>query len=92
MSHAVWKFSLQAGPQVIMMPKGARVLHVHEQGNQPCVWALVDTEAANDVRGFAVIGTGNNLDEKITSAIYHGSARCGAFVWHVFEVPPRAAP
>jgi hypothetical protein len=68
------------------MPKGAKVLHVHSQGESihPVLWALVDPESPHELREFAVIGTGNPCD--IDLGNYIDSAHCGPFVWHVFEV------
>ena len=68
------------------MPVAARVLHVHEQGGIPTLWALVDDLDGTPIerRKFRIVGTGHG-DVEATD-VYVGSAHCGAFVWHVFEV------
>lgn len=96
MSAAVWKFPLVPGPNVLQMPKGARVLHVHDQNGVPCLWALVDPDAKVDMRGFLVAGTGQLLSDDIERATYHGAAHCRSYVttlvWHVFELPASTDP
>lgn len=80
----------RAGSDVsrFQMPVGAKVLFVHEQNGNPCMWALVDPEAPTEIRAFRMVGTGHLVDD-ITDESYCGTALLlqGSFVIHIFEVP-----
>ena len=55
----VWKFVLKAqGEQKVEMPLDSVVLSVQAQGQEACMWALVDSEKEKVVREFFVCGTG----------------------------------
>jgi hypothetical protein len=43
MTKAIWKYTLERDTQSIAAPIGAKWLCAHEQGNDVCVWAEVDT-------------------------------------------------
>lgn len=79
----VWKFGLGHLKETIRMPSGASVLHVHDQGGIPHLWAKGDPDAELESRVFMCIGTGQEFP---ADAAYLGSAHCDGFVWHVFEV------
>jgi hypothetical protein len=86
--RTIFKYPLYIADYVsIEMPRGAEILHVAVQGNQPCIWALVDAEADLEVREFNCYGTGHPVSsvpaKHIGSLILHG----GALVFHVFEKP-----
>lgn len=81
----VWKFPLPLTDlATINMPTGARVIHVDVQGATPCLWALVDPDAAAEPRHFRVAGTGHTLEPDLR---HLGSFLIfdGAGVFHVFE-------
>lgn len=93
---SVWKFELTSmGPCSLLMPEGAEILTIGEQGGGLHLWARVNTEAPLEERRFWVAGTGHSVpgDPEIP---YLGTAffAGGALVWHVFEVPftPAGAP
>lgn len=86
-------------PIPIEMPWGARILHVAAQGDKlyPYLWALVDTEERLVERVFFLVGTGQPCEGIVEPphepippkpSNYIGTAHCGAYVWHVFEVRP----
>lgn len=86
----VWKYQL--APVVTFdMPVGAQILKVHEEGEEICLWALVDPDADTEPRTFLGFGTGHNIPESHEgpglSLQYVGSAfpAGGALVFHVFE-------
>ena len=85
----IWKFPLKDGDvQRIEMPKGAQILTVQRQYEQPCVWAIVDVDdgSLTEMRVFEVHGTGNPLpDEKGVERAYVGTFQQPPFVWHLFE-------
>ena len=70
----------------VVMNRAAMVLHVAEQHGNPCLWASVDTDLPTHTRRFQVVGTGYATPDEREST-YLGTAHCGPFVWHVFEVP-----
>lgn len=87
------------GNDPIRMPKGARILTVHEQGGNVCAWAEVDTEAPSVGRMLAIVGTGwkGHLHEALERArggrgvalsggVYVGTAFMpDGLVWHVVD-------
>jgi len=70
----------------IKLPLGATVLHVGEQAQSVCLWALVDTNQPLVGRRFMLVGTGHPIPE---TATYHGTGHImiGGLVFHVFEIP-----
>lgn len=84
----IWKFPLAVTDfQKVDMPLGAKVLAVQPQGDQVCLWALVDPAAENDRRGFWIHGTGHPIEHEKHLGAYIGTfqLRGGALVFHVFE-------
>lgn len=58
----VWKFPLQiTDEQRIAMPRGAQLLTVQVQGQQPCLWAVVDVDAPSEDRLIIIHGTGHTI-------------------------------
>lgn len=89
--HTIHKYRLPLSGEV-EMPAGARVLSVGAEQDEPCLWALVDTEAPMARRSFAAIGTGR--DARMTKfgeylGVYHLSSERG--VYHVFELKEPAS-
>jgi hypothetical protein len=83
MRKTIWKFQFDVSRRVsLMMPAGAKLLHVQKQNGVPCVWAIVDPDAAVVERWLVVRGTGHPVAEDIP---YIGTILSGAFVWHVFD-------
>ena len=87
----ILKFTL-APVITLELPKDAQVLTVRAQGEDICLWALVDPKAEKEPRKFMAFGNGHNVPEphegpQITLK-YRGSAHLdgGALVFHVFEV------
>jgi len=85
--QTVWKYSLALvdGPQPLVMPEGAQLLHVAAQENGPNIWVLCDPDAPRVTRKFVVAGTGHTLPGNTN---YIGSCQERIFVWHVFELRP----
>jgi hypothetical protein len=89
--ETIYKYPLPSDPlSAINMPMGAKVLCVKTQGGQDiCLWAIVDTDAAYEFRRFCVIGTGKSIPRSdgttlkyIDTVLLFG----GKLVYHVFEV------
>lgn len=94
----IWKYHLHLRKNELELPKGARVVAVHENLGAAAIWALVVPERPVERRTFYVVGTGWLLDESTIGAEYLGSAHIpsdggtftppGGFVWHVLEIFP----
>jgi hypothetical protein len=84
----IYKYPLQPGRTVLEMPKGAHVLTVQMQRDEPCLWARVDTSQQNERRAFDVYGTGHQMPDDVRF-VYVATFQMdgGALVWHVFEAP-----
>lgn len=83
---AVWKFPLLIDDVFeLMMPDGAQPLCVQTQGNQVCMWALVDPSAQQNPRRFRMCGTGHPLPDYVGRYIGTFQDYNQALVFHVFE-------
>ena len=62
MQKTVHKYPLElCDSQLIMMPVGAKILDIQEQGGVACIWALVNPEADIIGRTFETFGTGQPI-------------------------------
>lgn len=85
MSLAVWKYSLGDAPtQLIDMPRGARILTLQMQGDEPTIWALVDPDADMERHIISIHGTGHPLEEDELGE-YVGTFFLDWYVGHVFD-------
>jgi hypothetical protein len=85
----IWKYFLEVNDfNRIPMPYEATVLTLAVQGDQPCLWALVDPMAShmNVPRTFRTYSTGQAMPDN--PGIYIGTyqLRGGSLAFHVFEV------
>ena len=76
----IHKYSCSASTE---MPIGATILKVGVQDHGVYLWALVDTDAAYEIRCFIAVGTGDALDE---NRVHVGTVFEDSFVWHIMEV------
>lgn len=84
---SVWKYTFEVDDIVrIAMPTRARLLSVQIQHGRPCLWALIDPDAATVDRILHILGTGHNT-ERVYFADYVGTfmQAGGDLVWHVFD-------
>lgn len=81
----IWKYPLLDNICTIMMPLGAKVLHVEIQHEVPCLWALVNPEVITEPRHFQVISTGHPIEFPTDKFIGTFLTSNGKFVFHVFE-------
>ena len=66
------------------MPEGAALLAIYEQHGTLCLWALVEPDAAQEIRRIQIVGTGLIYEgggDYIGTAFTQG----GSLVWHVFD-------
>lgn len=83
----IYKYQLEiTDNQCIKMPKGAEILTVQIQGENPCLWAMVDTENEVVERFIEIYGTGNPITGE-SSRIYISTFQVsdGALIFHAFE-------
>jgi hypothetical protein len=87
MSRVVWKYVLSPGENVISAPRGSRIVAVGPAmpgANGPAVWVEREKDADPTVTmRVAAIGTGHPVPSE---ALHIGSAWCGPFMWHVYEL------
>lgn len=85
MKLSIYKYAASVQDSIeLRLPKGASILTVQMQHNEPCIWALVDPSAPEEVRLIHVRGTGhpaNGLGRYIGTIQMRG----GALVFHYFE-------
>ena len=84
--RTIWKFplKLQDEPQVIVMPKDAKLLFFGSKGQATIdLWAEVETLNKSELRTFIIYGTGHEINRK--DVYYVGSTIDPPFVWHLYE-------
>lgn len=70
--------------QAIEIPEKASILSVDIQNGGICLWALVDPNSKLVNYKFAIIGTGNPIDDSYNLQMFIGTVQQPPFVWHVF--------
>ncbi len=80
----IFKYTLfVTDEQEVGMPDGAHVLSAQMQGDQLCIWALVDSEARTVNRNVRIFGTGRPVNIE-GNWQFAGTVQEGPFVWHIF--------
>ena len=83
---SVWKYPLPlAERQIVEMQANAKIVFVGTQGDQICIWALVDTEQVKEPRTFVIFGTGHQISTSARALEYISTVQQSIFVWHIFE-------
>lgn len=70
--------------QEIRIPGLFKILSVHKQRNQLCLWAIVDDDREIKSYFIEVIGTGNPFPY-FCEREFIGTVVMDPFVWHVFH-------
>ncbi len=84
----VYKYGLPMNDVAeFMMPIGAEILHIAEQDGNPCMWALVDPIATNELFRVRVAGTGHQIHEDDLEHLGTFFLQGGSLVFHVFKIP-----
>lgn len=80
----ILKYEIPATPGPIAMPRGARLLHCHEQDGGIFVWAECDPEEVHVRRHLGVAPTGAVVGE---AGIYVGTVHLLAesLVFHIYD-------
>ena len=83
----VWKFYIGVNDRVtVHMPRGAKLLTIQTQGDEPHIWALCDPRAPLESRIFRTFGTGHPIPGDVRNYVGSYPHSGGALVLHVFEV------
>lgn len=83
MSHVIHKYVLPlAEVMTLSLPGDCQFLHVDNQGDNLCLWVAVEIDQPKKPHEVMVLGTGHPVD--IVNYLHLGTAKVGAFVWHVF--------
>jgi len=85
----IYKYPIPLGYFSLGLPKGAKILTVHEQHGEPQIWALVNPdEPFTETRNFRVVGTGHPIGENEEVLRYIGTFQLdgGNFIGHLFEI------
>jgi len=80
----IYKYELTPLHTMIEMPVGAELLCVKVQNGTPCLWALIDDDAAPEYRPLVIFGTGDtvvNAGKYIDTFLIENDS----LVFHVFE-------
>ena len=88
----IWKYIIRTTDVIaVTMPRGAKILCVQIQREEPCIWALVDPNATIETRWLRIYGTGHPIDEL---GEYVGTYQLhnGSLIFHVFDVTKGALP
>ena len=86
----IYKYPLEmTDTQFVYLSLGAEILTVQMQGNQLCLWAMVNTlpDAIKKNRRIEIVGTGNSVpigDLKYIST-FQMFQDWGTLTYHVFE-------
>jgi hypothetical protein len=84
----IWKFPLDADATSLPLKEGAEILTVGVQGNNVCVWVLLDSEALDQTYRIATYGTGFPMSEKPGRYVGTFFIADAQLVFHVFDMGP----
>jgi hypothetical protein len=83
---AIYKYPVSPAFSSIELPRYSKILCIQMQGNQPCLWAMVDKDCKEkESRIFEIYGTGHDMKEVPQEYIGTFQVNGGQFVFHVFE-------
>lgn len=87
MRNTIYKYPLEIkDEQVVMLPTGAKILTVQAQMDKPCIWAMVNPTAPNNMAlTIRIFGTGHTIKDS-DSLEYIGTFQIygGRLVFHAF--------
>jgi hypothetical protein len=79
--RVVYKYTVEPfSPGGVMMPQGARIVHVAEQSSEVRVWAEVDPDAPVGRRRLVAVPTGNEVPD--------GYEHAGSAILRAVGMPP----
>ncbi len=91
MKRAIYKFQLPMNDEITLWgPRVLRWLGVAVQHDQPCVWAVVDTDTPRQKNKLLLRGTGHTLTGEECKFLGSFMLHNESFVGHVFEKQTKA--
>jgi hypothetical protein len=82
---AIWKFPLQiTDRQPVAIPAGSQLLTVQMQGEQPCLWSLVNPDSPRTTIVISIRGTGHPISGD--AGKYIATFQTGPLVFHAFDM------
>lgn len=84
----IYKFTLKPGAHDYEMSDGAELLHVANQHENVCLWAMVDNTKPISKRRIGVVPTGIDFDAENSKYVGTVSLQGGNLIFHVFEKLP----
>lgn len=87
MTKTVYKYPLKiVERQFVDLPVAAKILSVQMQGQDLCLWALIDKEQPYKSKiEICIFGTGFPIEEEdVSGRKYYGTFQAGFYVGHVF--------
>lgn len=80
----IYKYPIKiTDKQKLRLPKNSKIVRVGtDPKNQPCIWAIVNTDEELEEVIIYVVGTGNPFPQGAEKHI--GSFKERSFIWHVF--------
>lgn len=86
MACTVYKYPIKLGPNMLELPKGAKILSAGIDCNDTyCIWAMVNPNNRKEQRVIHLIGTGWDLPNPHFIFINTFIEYEKGFVWHCFE-------
>jgi hypothetical protein len=84
----IYKYDLRiSDSQYIDLPINSEILSVKNQGNNLCLWALVDTDEDSKITyEIGIFGTGNEIYDNTTFKEFIDTCVMpNGLVWHLFK-------
>lgn len=84
----IYKYHIEVtDEQQVSLPKGAQILTVQTQQEQPCIWVLVDPQMPTELVTIRVHGTGHDVPDS-DNLKYIGTFQMmgGGLVFHTFRM------
>lgn len=82
----IWKWRLTVtDSQIILMPRGAKILDVQNVKGIASIWALCDPNMECEARQIEIYGTGNIVPDNPGTYIGTFQIAQGELIFHVFE-------
>ena len=74
MSKRIYKYAAPGEDYFSLeLPRGAKILTVQVQDDEPQIWALVNPENPTELRSFHLAGTGHPIEETEEDLNYIGT-------------------
>lgn len=82
----IWKYVLPIEDNIeIDMQIGAKILHIDNQQEEVCIWALVNPDEDIETRRFRIYGTGHPVESERDKYIGSAMLRNSSLGFHVFD-------